>query len=227
MSLNQIKHPNNLCQTTDLWAGTNDLCKLTPGPRGGQTGSTGTSGDTGTTGPTGPMGPPSFAGSGGPTGPTGGSTGDEGPTGPTGLNLIGPTGQTGPDFVESGFSVSLSHNIDYIDGSSNILFDLESFSDGNYNFSTGDYFIPADGRYLVNVSILYSKTAGTAGMNVISIPGYYSIDLNNTAGTGEFNFSQSLQLLAGNFLSCDASSALDTDILTILPNSSLSAVRIL
>lgn len=227
MSLNQLKHPNNLCQVTDLWAGTNDLCKLTPGPNGGPTGSTGSSGDSGTTGPTGPMGPPSFAGSDGPTGPTGGDTGDEGSTGPTGLNLLGPTGPTGPDFVESGFSVLLSHNIDYINGSSNILFDLLSFTDGNYNFSTGNYFIPADGRYLVNASIKYSKTVGTGGMNVISMPGFYFINLNNAAGTGEFNYTQSLQLVAGNFISCDASNALDTDILTILPNSSLSAVRIL
>jgi hypothetical protein len=233
MSLNQLKHPNNLCQVTDLWAGTNDLCKLTPGP-GGVTGPTGATGSIGLIGPIGPTGPTgSSSGSTGPTGPTGapgGPTGPTGDTGPTGgqTGPIGPTG-SGPSF-NTGMSAVLSADFTLTSAgsnvSSNVIFDSLSsgYNDGNYNIGTGVYTIPVTGRYQVNVNIPYTSTSN---MNTLMVNNLYAESLQGGSVATSFDYNQVVMLTSGFQVFVVLTVAAGGNSCTLFALSRMSIVRLL
>ncbi|WP_144519259.1 collagen-like repeat preface domain-containing protein [Bacillus thuringiensis] len=132
----------------------------------GITGAAGPTGDTGIPGPTGITGATGLTGDTGVTGPTGstgatGVTGIPGPTGDTGATgATGITGATGENFATEGFSAFLSS----IAASTSTQLTNWSVSDPYYsnalfNAVTGNFTVPATGRYTFNTTINYSTVA--------------------------------------------------------------------
>ncbi|WP_218780429.1 hypothetical protein [Bacillus sp. EAC] len=140
---------------------------IPPGPPGspnpvppGPTGVTfppappGPTGITGITGPPGPPGPPGPTSPTGPTGPTG-ATGATGATGETGA-----TGATGPSVLADGFSAFLP-TVNTAASTQLINWSVTNPQYGNASFNpvTGNFTVPATGRYVFEATINYSTTA--------------------------------------------------------------------
>lgn len=132
----------------------------------GATGEQGVAGPTGATGPQGIAGPTGATGAQGVTGPTGatGAQGIAGPTGATGAQGIagptGPQGATGPTVASEGFSAFLSTFS--VSSSSQLAgwsVAAPYFNSGSFNPVTGNYTVPAAGRYIIGATVNYATTA--------------------------------------------------------------------
>jgi|WetSurMetagenome_2_1015567.scaffolds.fasta_scaffold00833_3 collagen type VII alpha len=201
------------------------------GPSGGPIGPTGNTGSTGVTGNTGSTGKTgiSITGATGPTG-TPGSTGSTGATGltgigitgPTGIGITGPTGSTGStgptgstgvtgptgiiggpgDSFFAALTASFTPSTSLI---TNIICSGTIKNSPNYNSSTGEYTIPADGQYLfessmgIDISAVATTSPVSLTLNIIingiTQPSFSTYEVTATALSAQWHAEAKLSYI--------------------------------
>lgn len=181
----------------------------------GATGVAGTAGTTGATGPTGDIGPTGAAGTNGSTGPAGtnGSTGPteptgtEGSTGPTGsagtdgiagptgatgaTGNAGPTGPTGSSPSQDGFSAFIiSQNTSNTIQLNNWIVTSPYYDSPTFNQVTGNFTVPATGRYAIKATINYSTDTRISSQTGANTNPYFAVRRTSSPST---------DLIRGNF----------------------------
>ena len=197
---------------------------IIPGPTGGM----GQGGITGSSGTNGVMGSP---GSGGVTGPMGILF--IGPTGATGtMGMPGPTGATGPIGFNLGIDAVRSSNLSFTGNMTTAVeamlnmdtLDIYGYIDGNYNFTTGFYFTPADGYYFITVNINYTNSGGS--FEAINGTVTQAVNLPPSLPINNYNYSGTYFITGGTIIALSGEATFPFQSLIVLQGSRFTITRL-